>query len=154
MKTFFAISAIIIIMAGLCVPAPARAQTNAATTFFTVKVDAPTNGSLKIVPPIPEDHKVPAGTVLKIKATPAPGYALDSGYYWTASKSGMYFEFPTPEFEVTIDRNKTVGASFIEKKALKGFKVRNNIIYAQPGVKAAQIRCLFAQRRRRTCRAS
>jgi len=123
-----------IILAGLGVPAPA--QTNSGTTFFTVKVDAPKNGSLKIVPPIPDDHKVPAGTVLKIKATPAPGYALDSGYYWTASKAGMYFEFPTPEFEVTIDKNKTVGASFIEKKALKGFKVRNNIVYARPGVKA------------------
>lgn len=135
MKTFFAISALIIIMAGLCAPTSARAQTNAATTFFTVKVDAPTNGFLKIVPPIPDNHRVPAGTVLKIKATPAHGYALDSGYYWTASKSGMYFEFPTPEFEVTIDRNKTVGASFTEKKALKGFKVRNNIIYARPGVK-------------------
>ncbi len=48
----------------------------------------------------------------------------------------MYFEFPTPEFEVTIDKNKTIGASFIEKSALKGFKVINNVIYAQPGVKA------------------
>jgi len=122
-------------MAALAIPSAARAQTN-AETFFTVKVDAPQNGAISINPPIPADHKVRAGTVLKIKATPAPGFALDSGYYWTASKSGMYFEFPTPKFEVTIDRNKTVGASFIEKKALKGFKVIHNVIYAQPGVKA------------------
>jgi acetyl esterase/lipase len=47
----------------------------------------------------------------------------------------MYFEFPTPAFEVTIDKNKTIGASFIEKKALKGFKVVNNVVFAQPGVK-------------------
>jgi acetyl esterase/lipase len=101
-----------------------------------VKVDAPQNGTLEIHPPIPGDHRVPAGTVLKIKAAPAPGFALDSGYYWTASKAGMYFEFPTSAFEVTIDQNKTVGASFIEKTALKGVRVINNVIYAQPGVKA------------------
>jgi len=136
MKTLFAIPAIITVMAGFSAPSAARAQTAAGTTFFAVKVDAPQNGAIEINPPIPEDHKVVAGTVLKIKATPAPGFALDSGYYWTASKSGMYFEFPTPAFEVTIDKNTTVGASFIEKKALKGFKAINNVIYAQPGVKA------------------
>ncbi len=129
MKTSFALLAIITVMAGCC------AQASAEIALFTVKVDAPKNGSLKIVPPLPADHKVPAGTVLKIKATPASGFALDSGY-WTASRAGMYFEFPTPEFEVTIDKNKTIGASFIEKSALKGFKVINNVIYAQPGVKA------------------
>jgi acetyl esterase len=134
MKSLFTTPVIIIAMAGLAIPSAARAQTN-AETFFTVKVDAPQNGAIKINPPLPGDHKVRAGTVLKIKATPAPGFALDCGYYWTASKSGMYFEYPTPEFEVTMDRNKTVGASFIEKKALKGFKVINNVIYAQPGVK-------------------
>jgi acetyl esterase len=136
MKTGIVIPIIITAIVGWAFPSATRAQTNGDMTFYTVKVDAPQNGTIKIVPPIPEDHKVPAGTVLKIKATPARGFALDSGYYWTASKSGMYFEFPTPEFEVTIDRNKTVGASFIESKALKGFKVINNVVYAQPGVKA------------------
>ena len=53
-------------MAGLAVPSVARAQAGAATAFFTVKVDAPQNGAIKINPPIPEDHKVRAGTVLKI----------------------------------------------------------------------------------------
>lgn len=135
MKTLLAVPAILTVMAGPFAPATAQVQTSAATTFFAVKVDEPKNGSLKFIPPLPDDRKVPAGTVLKIKATPASGFALDSGYYWTASKSGMYFEFPTPEFEVTIDANKTVGASFIEQKALKGFKVKNNIVFAQPGVK-------------------
>jgi acetyl esterase len=135
MKTIFAMPAIIIVMAGLSATTTARAQADAGATLFTVKVDAPQNGAIEIKPPLPEDHKVAAGTVLKIKATPAPGFAVDSGYYWTASKSGMYFEFPTSEFEVTIDRNKTVGASFIEENALKGFKVINNVVYAQPGLK-------------------
>jgi acetyl esterase/lipase len=112
-----------------------HAQTPAPAPQFTVKVDAPSNGKIEITPPIPADGKVPAGTVLKIKAVPARGFALDSGYYWTASKAGMYFEFPTPKFEVTVDRNKTVGASFIEAGALKGLKVINNVVYAQPGVK-------------------
>jgi acetyl esterase len=136
MKTLLTVPSIIIIMASLSVPSVARAQADAGTAFFTVKVDVPQNGTIEINPPLPEDHKVPAGTVLKIKAAPAPGFALDSGYYWTASKSGMFFEFPTPAFEVTMDGNKTVGASFIEQTALKDFKVINNVIYAQPGVKA------------------
>jgi acetyl esterase len=138
MKTFFAIPALVAnaITAGWSVPLAVQAQTDTRTIFYTVKVDAPQNGAVEINPPLREDHKVAAGTILKIKAIPAPGFALDSGYYWTASKAGMYFEFPTPEFEVTIDNNKTVGASFIEKKALKGFKVINNVVYAQPGVKA------------------
>ena len=136
MRRFVASFGIITTLAVGSAVSVARAQTNAGTGYFTVKVDAPQNGELKINPPIPEDHQVRAGTVLKIKATPARGFALDSGYYWSAAKSGMYFETPTPEFEVTIDQNKTVGASFIEQKELRGFKVINNVVYAQPGVKA------------------
>lgn len=136
MNTFFAVPVIITAMAVVAVPLMACAQTNSGTTFYTVKVDAPQNGSIEITPPLPEDHRVAAGTVLKIKARADEGFVLDSGYYWTASKSGMYFEFPTREFEVTIDKNKTVGASFIEEKAVEGIEVINNVVYAQPGVKA------------------
>ena len=135
MKKLPAIAAILSLTAALELTPISHAQTHVETTMFTVKVETPQNGTIEITPPVPADQKVPAGTVLKIKAVPAPGFALDSGYYWTASKAGMYFEYPTPKFEVTIDRNKTVGASFIEAKALKGFKVINNVVYAQPGVK-------------------
>lgn len=136
MRTFVATLGFITALAAGSAASVARAQTDAGATFFTVKVDGPQNGEIKINPPIPEDRKVRAGTVLKIKATPARGYTLDSGYYWSDAKSGMYFETPTPEFEVTIDKNKTVGASFIEQKGLKGFKVINNVVFAHPGVKA------------------
>ena len=71
MKTYFVIPAIIAVMTGLSAPSVARAQADAGTTLFTVKVDAPQNGTLEIKPPLPADHKVPAGTVLKIKAVPA-----------------------------------------------------------------------------------
>jgi acetyl esterase len=136
MRTFVATFGTITALAVGSAASVARAQTDAGAAFFSVKVDVPQNGDIKINPPIPEDHKVRAGTVLKIKATPARGFALDSGYYWSAAKSGMYFETPTPEFEVTIDQNKTVGASFIEQKALRGFKVMNNVVFARPGAKA------------------
>ncbi len=88
MKTPFALLAIITVMAGSC------AQASAEIAFFTVKVDAPQNGSLKIVPPLPADHKVPAGTVLKIKATPAPGFALDSGIIGRRPELGCILSFP------------------------------------------------------------
>jgi acetyl esterase/lipase len=41
----------------------------------------------------------------------------------------------TPVFKVTIDQDKSIGASFIEKKRLQGFSVIQNVVYAQPGVK-------------------
>jgi len=37
--------------------------------------------------------------------------------------------------KIKIDRDKVIGASFIEKGALDGFTVTQNIVYAQPGVK-------------------
>ena len=58
------------------------AQTEAPKTF-TVTTDKLENGSLKITPPLPDDGKVAAGTVLTVSLTPADGYAVDSGYYST-----------------------------------------------------------------------
>ena len=111
------------------------AQTEAPKTF-TVTTDKLENGSLKITPPLPDDGKVAAGTVLTVSLTPADGYAVDSGYYSTPGQWGRaYSEFALPEFQVTIDRNKGLGASFIDKKALEGFTVTQDVVYAQPGVK-------------------
>jgi acetyl esterase/lipase len=47
----------------------------------------------------------------------------------------MYHEGMTREFEVTIDRDKRIGASFIEESAVKGLVVSHDIVYAKPGVK-------------------
>jgi acetyl esterase/lipase len=74
--------------------------------------------------------------VLKVTAMPAPGYAFDSGYYAQPGMWGkMFYESMTPTFEVTVNQNKSIGASFIEGKALEGFTVKQDIVYAQPGVK-------------------
>src|ERR1043166_383706 len=112
-----------------------RAQIDAPKTF-TVTTDKLENGSLKITPPLPDDGKVVAGTVLTVTLPPADGYAVDSGYYSIPGPWGRaYAEFATPEFQVTVDRNKGIGASFIEKKALEGFTVTQDVVYSQPGVK-------------------
>src|SRR5207244_445888 len=94
------------------------------------------NGSIKVEPPIPEDGKLPQGAVLKVTATPDAGFGFDNGYYALPGRWGKQFhESPTPTFEVVADRDKIIGASFIEAQALEGFTVRNDIVYAQPGVK-------------------
>ncbi len=103
---------------------------------FAVEVDNPENGSLKLDPAIPADGKVAAGTVITVTATPDAGYAFDGGYYATPGRWGkMYYESMTPVFRVTIDQDKSIGASFVEKERLQGFSVIQNVVYAQPGVK-------------------
>jgi acetyl esterase len=114
----------------------AMAQTTASNKFFNVTIAKPIDGSIAVDPPVPADGKVAAGTILNVTATPAEGYALDSGFYtgkgpWFPA----YFESPTPQFQVVVDQNREIGGSFIEKKALEGFKVTQDVVYAQPGVK-------------------
>lgn len=118
---------------------PLAAQTAAAPTepaMITIRVQNPENGSIAISPELPADGKVPAGTVFTVKATPAPGFAIDSVYYSIPGRFPGFEEHTAPEIKVTADRNKSVGASFIEPRALEGFSVKQNIVYAQPGVKA------------------
>jgi acetyl esterase len=108
----------------------------AQESTFLVTVDVPENGSIKLDPELSADGKVPAGTTLTVTATPNPGYAFDGGYYAKPGKWGkMYYESMTPIFQVTVDQNKSIGASFIKKEKLQGFKVTQDVIYAQPGVK-------------------
>jgi acetyl esterase len=105
---------------------------------FTVTVDKPENGTISISPAIPADGKVAAGTVIKLTAVPNDGFALDSCYYYYNSGDifgRLNIETTDPIYEITIDKDKGIGASFIEKEALKGFNVIQNIVYARPGVK-------------------
>ena len=104
---------------------------------FKVTVEEPDNGSIKITPTIPEDGLVKEGTVLKIKTTPDDGFSSDGGYFYNPGE-GMwtqYHETMKSEFEVVVDREKVLGASFIESDELEGFKVTNDVVYAKPGVK-------------------
>jgi acetyl esterase/lipase len=104
--------------------------------MFTVTLDPVENGSIRVDPALPSDGKVREGTVLKVTATPAAGYAFDSGYYAQPGMWGkMFYESMTPMFEVTVNRDKAIGASFIEQKELEGFTVKQDVVYAQPGVK-------------------
>jgi acetyl esterase len=110
-------------------------QTEQKATF-TVTLDPLENGSIKVEPALPPDGRLKEGTVLKVTAIPAAGYAFDSGYYAQPGMWGkMFYESMTPTFEVTVNQNKSLGASFIEQKALEGFTVKQDVVYAQPGVK-------------------
>ena len=109
-----------------------------STETIKVTIEQPENGSVTVSPKIPDDGIVEEGTVITLKAIPSEGYALDSCYYYNAAGGifgRMNIESMEPEFKITIDQSKTVGASFIEKEALKGFKVTQNVVYAKPGVK-------------------
>ena len=111
-------------------------QTETPAPTCVVTLDPVENGAIKVEPALPADGKVARGAVLKVTATAAPGFAFDSGYYAQPGMWGkMFYETMTPTFEVTVDRDKAIGASFIEQKALEGFTVKQDVVYAQPGVK-------------------
>jgi len=112
---------------------PAAAQQPAS---FTVTVVPPEHGTLQLMPALPADGKYAAGTVVTVKTTPAKGYALDSAWYSVPGRFGqMYHEGMTPEFKVTIDRDKRIGASFIEASAVDHLNVTNDVVFAKPGKK-------------------
>src|SRR5215471_13121973 len=103
---------------------------------FTVTLVPPTHGKMQLAPALPADGKYPKGTVVTVTTTPDPGYVLDSAWYSVPGRFGqMYHEGMGSEFKVTIDQDKRVGASFIEKSAIEGLVVTNDVVYAKPGVK-------------------
>jgi acetyl esterase len=103
---------------------------------FSVVLDKPLNGTFKVDPALPADGKYPAGTVLTVTSTPDKGYVLDAGYYAIPGMWGsMYHESPASPFKVTVDQDKHIGVSFIEKSEVDHINVINNVVYAKPGVK-------------------
>ncbi|EDY82848.1 hypothetical protein VDG1235_2471 [Verrucomicrobiia bacterium DG1235] len=114
----------------------AAASTALAQDSFKVALDEATNGSFTIDPALPAGGMVPSGTVFTVSTKPDKGYALDAGYYSVAGQWGaMYHESMTPTFEVVIDQEKNIGASFIEKSEVGHIDVTHDITYAQPGKK-------------------
>jgi len=104
---------------------------------FTVTAVAAENGAYVIEPKIPTDGKVAAGTVLTVTAKPAPGYSLDAVYYTV--KGGMwgtlsYETFSSP-VKITVDKDMSVGATFVEKSLVENINVTQDVVYAKPGVK-------------------
>jgi acetyl esterase len=103
---------------------------------FSVIVDNSANGTVRIDPPLPADGKYAEGAVITVTAIPDDGYVLDSCYFSTPGRFGqMFYESMTSPFKVTVDQEKHLGASFIEKKAVNHLNVIQNVEYAKPGVK-------------------
>jgi acetyl esterase len=103
---------------------------------FTVTLDSPVNGKYQLSPPLPADGKYLAGTVVTVTTQPEAGYTFDSGYYSVPGRWGaMFYESMTPTFKVTVDKDMRIGASFIEKSSVDHVSVKQDIVYAKPGLK-------------------
>ncbi len=104
---------------------------------FTVTLVPAENGSFTIDPNIPVDGKVTAGTVLTVTARPSTGYSLDAVYYTV--KGGMWgttsYENFSPTLKITVTRDMTVGATFVDRSLVDNITVTQDIVYAKPGVK-------------------
>jgi acetyl esterase/lipase len=109
---------------------------HAQASSFAVTVEPSVHGSLRLTPALPADGRYPAGTVVTLTATPDPAYAIDSVWYSVPGRFGQaYTEAPTRDVRVTIDRDKRVGASFIEDALVRGLTMTHDVVYAKPGVK-------------------
>ncbi|MBO5903614.1 MAG: alpha/beta hydrolase [Tidjanibacter sp.] len=111
--------------------------TVSAQETFTVKLNDSPHGKVIVTPALPADGVVAAGTVLKVIATPDAGWVFDSGYVSPQSRFGYgaYTEYMAPIFEVKVDKNMAIGASFMEAWRLEGHRVINDVVYAKPGEK-------------------
>lgn len=111
-------------------------KTFAQDETFTVELDDCENGSFELTPPLPVDGKYSKGTVVSVVANPDEGYSVDSIYYSVPGRWGaMYHESLVPTFEITIDQDKHIGASFIKSEKVDYLQVKHNIVYATPGKK-------------------
>ena len=63
----------------------------------------------------------------------------------------MYHEGVAREFKVMIDRDKRIGASFVDAAAAKDLVVTSDVVFAKPGVKPLSTTS-SRQRARGTCR--
>jgi acetyl esterase len=117
--------------------APNRADADPGKVFQVTRGET-SFGRLEVHPELPGNGKVPAGTVLELEAIPDPGYVVDSVFYAVETKGGgrRYFESMTSRFRVRVNRDVEVGAWFIPVTGVKGFRVLQDVVYAQPGVKA------------------
>ena len=122
-------------VAALCAATMVSAQ-----DMFRVNVQEPEHAKMTVTPAVPEDGMVPAGTVFNVKISDIePGWAFDSGYYLMmggAVRWPVYQESMVPEFSFKVTGNVMgLGASIMEASRTEGYKVIQDIVYAQPGVK-------------------
>jgi acetyl esterase len=104
---------------------------------FTITPVPSENGTYTITPKLPADGKVKTGTVLTVTAKPASGYSLDAIYYRV--KGGMWgtldFENFTSTYKITVDKDMSIGATFVESSLVSNLKVTQDVVYAKPGIK-------------------
>jgi acetyl esterase/lipase len=104
---------------------------------FTITAVPAQNGSYAISPKIPDDGKIPAGTVLSVKAKPASGYSLDAVYHTV--KGGIWgttsYESFSPVMKIEVNKDMKVGATFIPRSLVDNVRVVQDVIYAKPGLK-------------------
>lgn len=107
-----------------------------ASESYAVVLDPAVNGTYKTSPALPADGRVPGGTVVTVTARPGKGYTFDSGYFTTPGPWGpMHHESKTATFKVTVNQPMHIGVSFIETTAVAHVNVKQDIVYAKPGVK-------------------
>ncbi len=114
-----------------------KQSTNTSDETFKVTAVPSENGSYTVNPEIPADSMVAAGTELTISATPADGYSLDCIY--KTVMGGMWgttsFEYFVPEKTVTVDKDMSIGATFVKSSLVENINVTQDVVYAKPGVK-------------------
>ncbi len=68
---------------------------------------------------------------MTVIAVPDAGYVLDSGYYSAKGRFGqMFYESMVSPFKVTIDQEKHIGVSFIEKTKVDHLNVIQDVAQA------------------------
>jgi Esterase/lipase len=114
----------------------AHAQSMSTTTFTVTQVPAE-DGSYTINPRIPNDGKIAAGTVLTVTGRPSSGYSLDAIYYTV--KGGMWgttsFESFSSPMKITVDKDMSIGATYVERSLIDNINETQDVVYAQPGLK-------------------
>lgn len=105
--------------------------------MYKVTMVSPVNGSYTISPALPDDGMVASGTELTVRANSFDGYSLDAIYY--TYKGGMWgttsVENFTPTMKITVDKDMSVGATFVKSDLVDNLNVTHDVVYAQPGVK-------------------
>ena len=110
---------------------------NTIKAQFQVKVADLDHGSIKVEPAIPADGVVAADTKLTLKAIPESGHEIDAIYYTV--QGGMWgttsYEFFSPEETITVTKDMTIGATFVERSLVNNLNIYRDIVYAKPGKK-------------------
>ena len=110
---------------------------NTSKAQFQVKVADLDYGSIKVTPAIPADGVVADGTKLTLKAIPESGFEIDAIYYTV--QGGMWgttsYEFFSPEETITVTKDMTIGATFVDRSIVSSLNIYRDIVYAKPGKK-------------------